>query len=226
MSSQVTRFFIVILILSFTLMPYLGIDNPATHFIMAISAACYGVLLRREDKNKDPFMVLGLRKPKSSKGLWFSIVLGVILAFVRFFWIHDLFHASGVNFYAELLFKTLHLEQITSSLLLRSLLSVLILFPLFLAALIPGPFLCGIIQNRLKGQGHFLFGLILQSFVFGLIHCFTPASPNIVYGLEAFMGGIIYGVLFDRYDNNCYYPAIFLTVNVWVIMQFIIWLGL
>jgi membrane protease YdiL (CAAX protease family) len=63
-------------------------------------------------------------------------------------------------------------------------------------------------------------GVIAQALLFALPHTFAGPVPDVAYGVGTFIGGVVYGYVYDRYRNQ-WLPAFLLwghVITVWVIM--------
>lgn len=80
---------------------------------------------------------------------------------------------------------------------------------IYLAILIPGLLFCGVMQGPLSRAGHFVGGLLLQAVAFAAVHVCMRGSPDLLYGLEAASGALVYGYAYERL-HSLYVPALFM----------------
>jgi hypothetical protein len=155
-----------------------------------------------------PLHSLGLGRPRYSNWLWGLLLLGVAAGIFRFA-VYRATGAGGVALY-EREFAPLLVGETPGALLVKYL---AFLAALYLAVLIPGLLFCGVVQGTFSAANLFLVGLFLQSVTFGLVHCYMPGHFDAVYGAEALVGAVIYGVAF-AYLGDLYLPAVFMTTSV------------
>ena len=80
---------------------------------------------------------------------------------------------------------------------------------IYLAILIPGLLFCGVIQGPFSRARLFVCGLLLQSVAFGAVHVSMTGTPDVLYGIEAASGAVVYGYAYERLQN-LYVPALFM----------------
>ena len=156
----------------------------------------------------DPLELLGLRPPRPVRWAWPLLMLGVASGAVRYF-VYRWTGLGGVQLY-EQEFAGFLIGASPGESLARFAVFLLLAY---LAVLVPGVLFFGVLQESFRRVGRPVLGLLLQASLFGLVHCYMTGAFNLVYGFEAFLGGLAFGVLCHLL-KNVYVPSLLLSMNV------------
>jgi len=179
------------------------------HLVAILLVAAY--VLRAPGRPAERLGRLGLRRPRGWNGPGLAVALALATVVVRL-WAYDVSGAGGLALYQREFTRFLSAGPIAGP-VVRPMAFAL---ALFLATLVPGALFCGIIQEEFRRAGWFVTGLLVQSAAFGLVHCRTPGSLDLVYGLEAMIGGILYGLLF-HWQGNLYVPSLLMSLHLFAV---------
>jgi membrane protease YdiL (CAAX protease family) len=191
-------------------LPLLGIAHSISQLLVAgvlvifarLSVVSEGVGLRR---------ALRIGRPPVTRSALLITAIGPATALIR--WLIDtrLLHGrGGLAFYAGILrqYHVLDPDGRAHWVMLVPLAAATLLM-----ILIDGVFYVGLIQRRLARHLTFPFALVVQAGLFALVHTFSGPAPDIAYGVGAGVGGLVYGYVFERMDNQ-WIPATMLWLHV------------
>ncbi len=184
-----------------------GTHRPLIHVVSILLASIYVVLARRT-KATGPLELLGLRPPQPAAWAWSFLLLGVATAAARFL-VYRWTGLGGIQLYRQ------EFVGFLSGTSPGQLLLHWVAFPplVYLAVLVPGAFFFGVVQESFRRAGMPVAGVFLQALLFGWVHCFMTGQFDLVYGFEAFGGGLAFGAA-CHWLRNVYVPAILLAANV------------
>jgi membrane protease YdiL (CAAX protease family) len=184
-----------------------GTHRPLIHVAAVLLAGIYVVVARRT-KVADPLQLLGLRPPRAARWAWLFLLLGVASGVGRFV-VYRWTGLGGVQLYEQQFAGFLHGASPGEVLLRWAVFPVLV----YLAVLLPGVLFFGVIQESFRRVGLLATGLFLQALLFGLVHCYMTGTFDLVYAVEAFLGGLAFGIA-CHWLKNVYVPAVLLAANV------------
>ena len=95
---------------------------------------------------------------------------------------------------------------------------IIALFPIFfIPILIEQLFYNSVFQSQLQRYSNWFVGIVVIGISFGLLHVFTPPSPDYNYGFITFILGLMHAWLYHRY-RNVLAPTLFLTLHLIIVM--------
>lgn len=151
-----------------------------------------------------------LSMPAKQQFMWGFMILGAASGLLRVV-SYPITGCAGLGFYSSAFGPLLAADNLPE-LVLRWFGFAVVLYG---AVLLPGLLFCGVIQDSFCQVGLLWPGIVIQALVFGLVHLQMNGPINIVYGIEAGVGGVVYGTGY-HYGKSLHPPALFLWTNVLV----------
>jgi membrane protease YdiL (CAAX protease family) len=186
---------------------WMGTNRLPIH-LFSILAAAIGAWIMRSEGWQQITLIFGLRCPQRNYWLWVAPTVGILTGIFRYV-LYRQTGLGGVQMYERELAPQLHgnsaLEIVVRCFAL--------LAGTYLAVVVPGLLFLGIIQQAFNHAGWFFIGLLLQSILFGLVHCFMTGTFDLVYGIEAGSGALISGIIFQR-SKNLWITTTVMSVSV------------
>lgn len=186
-----------------------GTHRPLIH-LLSISAVGVYCLAWRNRWCVGWMRYIGLALPYPPlKWMIIFLVIGVLTGVLRFFVSRQ---TGGLELY-----KTEFATHLSGESFAETIVRGIVFFvALYFAVLVPALLFCGVIQHSMAQAGRFVVGLIIQSFAFGLVHCYMTESFNLQYGFDAFLGAIIFGIAYRCLDS-LHPPTVFMASNVFIV---------
>jgi membrane protease YdiL (CAAX protease family) len=184
----------------------MGTHRLPIHVLAIVLAA--GFLLAVPGKGESALGLLGLSRPCYTRWIWVLIALGVASGISRYASYRET-GLGGVRLYEDAFLPLLRADSAAESALRHA----GFLVGAYLAVLVPGVLFWSVMQEPLSRAGAFALGLVLQSVVFGLAHCYMSGAFDLIYGAEAFLGSFISGIVYQRL-KNVYVPSLLMSLSV------------